>query len=281
MTTETAEPPAPEPQQPEPAEPTQPTEPVETAETAAAEPSEESDELSNEPAARRRPRTALLLVGALLLGPLVGAATGYAIQAGRPPTALPSLKVDPPKYPATVLDPKVVADAAPKPLNIDGDLRKLLISKPGDATDWDNYGRGDGSGWLSIGEKALSYGGSDKMFKNFLSAGFRRDAIVSWSKGETHYRVELIQYDSDHASSAVSASVNSTGDPKPLDGTASGFYSTPSQQWTYDETTEKYYYGLAMARRGDVVMRISVYSPSQVNADELKDIAKRQWERLV
>jgi len=281
LTTETVEPPAPEPQQPGLVEPTEPAEAAEPVDLVEAEQSEPSDELSNEPPARRRPGTALLLVGALLLGPLVGAATGYAIQAGRPPTALPSLKVDPPQYPATVLDPKVVADAAPKPLNIDGDLRKLLISKPGDATDWDNYGRGDGSGWLSIGEKALSYGGSDKMFKNFLSAGFRRDAIVSWSKGETHYRVELIQYDSDHASSALSAAVSSTGESQPLEGTASGSYSTPSQQWTYDETTEKYYYGLALARRGDVVMRISVYSPSQVNADELKDIAKRQWERLV
>ncbi|MDH6577451.1 hypothetical protein [Kitasatospora sp. MAP5-34] len=253
---------------PEPSEPSEPSE--------SAEPSEPA-----EPAAARRPRTARLLVAALLLGPLVGGGVGYAIQAGRPRTPLPALRVGAPQYVATVVDGKGAVDAGPKPLNIDGDLRKLLISKPADADDMTD-GLGADSGWASVGDVALTYTDADVRFREMLFTGFRRDAIASWKKNDTVYRVELVQYDATHVAEAVNAvSSNVPADSHPLDGTVDGTYDAPSTPSTYSETHEQYYYGKASARRGDVIMRVSIYSPNQVNADELKDIAERQWERLV
>ncbi|WP_051813822.1 hypothetical protein [Kitasatospora sp. MBT63] len=229
----------------------------------------------------RRISTARLMVAALLIGPLLGAVGGYAIQAGRAPTPLPPLQVGAPHYPATTLDEQAAAAARPKPLVVDGDLRKLLISKPDGAEQWDDFGYGDDSGWMSIGEKALSYGGADRRFRSMLQAGFRRDAFLAWRKGETKYLVELIQYDDDSSQSAV-ADINEAADGQPLDGgTINGYYSASDKQLTYAESTEKYYYGEAVARRGTVAMVITVYSPTQVNGDELKALAKLQWERLV
>ncbi|MER5861854.1 hypothetical protein [Kitasatospora sp. NPDC002040] len=235
------------------------------------------------PAAPRRPLgTGRLLLAALLVGPLLGGSIGYAVQAARPATPLPELKTVALQYPAVPADAADAAEAVLKPLEIDGDLRKLLVAKPDGAEAWDNYGRGDDSGWLSPGEKAMSYGGADNYFRRLLGDGFRRDAVVAWRKGDVKWRVELIQYQSDRALSAGAATLDlEGGSVTALPGTANGLYTAPAEARTYSESTEKYYYGLASARRGDLVMRISVYSPSQVNADELKDVAKRQWERLV
>ncbi|BFV58157.1 hypothetical protein KCMC57_up32610 [Kitasatospora sp. CMC57] len=236
------------------------------------------------PAAPRRPLgTGKLLLAALLVGPLLGGSVGYAVQAARPATPLPGLSVAAPQYPTAPADAKAVADGTLKPLEIDGDLRKLLVTKPDGAEAWDNNGRGDDSGWISAGEKAMSYGRADNVFRRLIRDGFRRDAIVTWRKGDVKWRVELIQFQSDTAGSAQQEALEreSDGTPTPLPGTASGVYMTPTAARTYAESTEKYYYGLALARRGDLVMRISVYAPAQVNADELKDVAKRQWERLV
>ncbi|WP_441251045.1 hypothetical protein [Kitasatospora sp. McL0602] len=253
-----------------------------TDERAEGKEAEEGAEpVEGAPSTGGRRRTARLLVAALLLGPVLGAGVGYTVQATRRPTPLPPLQVSMPTYPDSVLDAKAAAEAAPKPLGIDGDLRKLLIAKPADAGSWDNYGRGDMSGWISPGEKAMTYGKADREFTSLLADGFRRDAIVAWEKNDVKYRIELIQYASDHTADAIS-SVNalSEADAHPLDGTSTGYYTAPATQMTYAESTEQYYYGRAVARRGDVVMRISLFSPGQVNADELQDLAKRQWERL-
>ncbi|MGK4582249.1 hypothetical protein [Kitasatospora sp. HPMI-4] len=231
------------------------------------------------PKAGRRPRTVPLLVGALLLGPLLGAGVGYSIQAGRPATPLPSLHIAAPEYPATPLDPAAAAEAAPKPLPIDGDLRKLLISKPDGADDWDNYGHGDGSGWLSVGSKAGSYGRADTEFRTLVHEGFRRDAMVAWTKGGNNYRVELIQFDADHADSAISWTAGESGST--LDGTLHGTYRARTEPNHFADSTSTYYYGSATARHGDVVMMVSIYSQSQVSTDELKDIAEQQWKRLI
>ncbi|MER5638371.1 hypothetical protein ABT095_15600 [Kitasatospora sp. NPDC002227] len=245
------------------------------------ETAEQEQEQEQEQPKPQRGRTARLLVAALLLGPLAGAGVGYAVQAARPATALPPLAVAAPAYPSAALDAKAAAEAAPKALNIDGDLRKLLIAKPADAESWDDFGRGELNGWLSVGEKAMNYGGADREFGRLLSGGFRRDALVVWKKGDTKYEVELIQYAAGHASSAVDAVDSRPSDVHPIEGTSTGFYSAAKTPKTYAESTEQYYAGTAVAHRGDVVMRISVFSPNPVDENELKDLAKRQWERLV
>lgn len=59
-----------------------------------------------------------------------------------------------------------------------------------------------------------------------------------------------------------------------------GGYEAPSNSRTYYQTNQTYYYGFANTRRGDVLVSIEIFAPSQVNADEVKDLAKQQWERL-
>ncbi|MER8183403.1 hypothetical protein [Kitasatospora sp. NPDC094015] len=291
MTTETPEPP-PVPEAPAAPPATAPDHSPEPATEQAAAPAPDTDsdagpeqapEADPEQApAARRISTGRLLLAAVLLGPLLGAVGGYAIQASRPPTPLPPLQVGAPHYPATTLDEQAVAAAQPKPLAVDGDLRKLMISKPDGAENWDDYGYGDDSGWMSIGEKALSYGRADREFRALVQQGFKRDAFLAWKKGETKYLVELVQFDEDSSQSAVSLVGDTQAGAQPLDGgTINGSYSASDKQYTYAESTEKYYLGEAVARRGNVAMVISVYSPTQVNGDELKALAKLQWERLV
>ncbi|MDH6112069.1 hypothetical protein P3T36_004954 [Kitasatospora sp. MAP12-15] len=229
----------------------------------------------------RRPRTAVLLVGALLLGPLLGGGIGYAIQANRPPTPLPPLQLTVlPKYPSVTLDPKAAADAAPKPLAIDGDLRKLLLSKPADAQDWDD-GYVSGDGWETVGELARSHGSAAEQFRYLLAQGLRRTAIATWQRGATKYRIQLMQYGPDSAAGAISGVWRSDSDASlTFANGMEGGYGAPTTPQEYTDTTEQYYYGVAEARRGGVLMMIELFSPAQVNADEVRDLAQAQWERL-
>ncbi|MEV4612209.1 hypothetical protein AB0K43_06335 [Kitasatospora sp. NPDC049258] len=293
MTTETPEPP------PVPEAPATPPTPAPDAESGpaadaaaaadavAATDADADSDAATEPetataAAGRRISTGRLLLAAVLLGPLLGAVGGYAVQASRPPTPLPPLQVGAPHYPATTLEAAAAAATLPRPLAVDGDLRKLLISRPEGTEAWDDYGYGDDAGWMSIGEKALSYGLSDRQFRSLVQQGFRRDAFLAWKKGDTKYLVELVQFDDDSSQSAVSVVNDVAAGAQPLDGgTINGSYSASDKQYTYAESTEKYYLGEAVARRGNVAMAISVYSPTQVNGEELKALAKLQWERLV
>ncbi|MFJ8040254.1 hypothetical protein ACIRBX_07050 [Kitasatospora sp. NPDC096147] len=238
---------------------------------------------SAEPAGpRRRVPTAVLLLAALLVGPLVGGAVGYAVQNGRPPTPLPALVVPSPVYPTAPADPNAVAEAAVTPLKIDGDLRTLLVPRPDGTKEWDD-GFWSNTGWHSVGEKAYGVGDSAAYFRELLLTGFRRDAVVGWEKNDVQWQVELIQYHSDKARSAQreAEDFEPDGVPLPLPDITGGLYMVPEKPRTYVQSTEKYYYGLASARRGDLVMRISVYSPSPINRDELTSVAKQQWERLV
>ncbi|MFI5528994.1 hypothetical protein ACIA8O_10640 [Kitasatospora sp. NPDC051853] len=234
-----------------------------------------------EPAAPRRPvSTPRLLLAALLVGPLLGGAVGYAVQAGSPPTPLPALAVPSPTYPATPADPQAVAEAAVAPLKIDGDLRTLLLPRPQGTEEWD-YDYASGSGWFTVGGKALSVGNSASYFQSMLQDGFRRDAVATWRKGDVKWRVELIQFHSDRAVAAQREVEDHGPGALPLAGVSGGVYQTDTKAQTYVDSTEQYYSGEALARRGDVVMRIVVFSPSQVDRDELAGIAKQQWERLV
>lgn len=230
----------------------------------------------------RRPRTAVLLVGALLLGPVLGGGIGYAIQANRPPTPLPPLQLTVlPKYPSITLDAKAAADAAPKPLAIDGDLRKLLLTKPADAQDWDDYGYASGDGWETVGELARSHGNSAEQFRYLLGQGLRRTAIATWQKGTSKYRIQLMQYGPDSANGAISGVWRSDSDASTSFANGmEGGYGAPTTPHQYTDTTEQYYYGVAQARRGGVLMVIEVFSSAQVNADEVRDLAQRQWEQL-
>ncbi|MEV7120168.1 hypothetical protein [Kitasatospora griseola] len=268
------------------AEPTEATEPSEVSEpterTASAEGFEQVETLAagEEPARRKRK----LGVGAMLLiavvaGPVIGGAIGYGIQAARPATPLPELVAPKLTYSAERVDPKALAAAGPQPLNIDGDLRELLIKRPDGTKD---LFLGDGDGWMTADDQAETFGDSAEAFNNLLSSGFRRQAAVGWSVDDTQYRVNLMQYKPESAAGAISAMVPRTSgmDLSKIPGNDDSMIMVAKEATTYARSTEKYYWAEALARKGTVLMFVSVHSKNPVDRSQLEDIAKRQWERL-
>ncbi|MER7582537.1 hypothetical protein [Kitasatospora sp. NPDC097691] len=225
------------------------------------------------PRTPRRPRPVLLATCALVIGTLAGGGVGYAVQAQRPPTPLPPLQVARPSYPAETVDPAALAAEQPAPLAIDGDLTKLLITAPDGSTPWGDYP--DKPSWTSIGEIAEHSGNAASAFRDLASRGFRRAAEVDWKKDDVRYRVLLVQFAPDRSEEARSATL-----PSFADG-ASGGYDVEAVPQHWAESTEQFYYGTAIAKRGSLRMTVEVFGPQPVNADILKDLAKRQWERLV
>ncbi|PJN21722.1 hypothetical protein [Kitasatospora sp. CB02891] len=265
---------------------TEPTEPTEqTSSTEQTEPGEGFEQVETlaageEPARRKRK----LGVGAMLLiavvaGPVIGGAIGYGIQAARPATPLPELVAPKLTYSAERVDPKALAAAGPQPLNIDGDLRELLIKRPDGSKD---LLLGDGDGWMTADDQAETFGDSAEAFNNLLSSGFRRQAAVGWSVDDTQYRVNLMQYKPESAAGAISAMVSRTSgmDLSKIPGNDDSMIMVAQEATTYARSTEKYYWAEALARKGTVLMFVSVHSKNPVDRSQLEDIAKRQWERL-
>jgi hypothetical protein len=217
------------------------------------------------------------------LGVLVGGGTGYGIQAGRPPTPLVPVESGP-----LPQSPRLLKAASPvKPLDVDGDIRKLLIKKPKGAKAFDFLPGVDG--WMPADEMAMLDGESDTTFKSLMNDGFRRAAMISWSTGAMDVRVRLVQYQSGHAD-AVSAQVleedNCRGhrlEPcvlRKIKGSDSGFSFVTRRSEEYADSDERFFRGEALARRGDVLMQVDIHSPKEVDLEYLVDIAERQWERL-
>lgn len=258
----------------EPADPFALPQPPAPAEHYAEQPAEA-------PARRpRKPRPVLLLVSALVVGTLLGGGIGYAIQANRPPTPLPPLQVALPTYPAARLDARAAASAAPEPLSIDGDLRKLVLSRPDGTEPWADYP--DVPSWMTVGDLADHKTSAKTVFKMLNQQGLRRAAEVDWKKGDTRYRISLIQFGPDRSESAVEWAMNSLDSGSAaFTGGVNGGYQVEDEQQVWGGTTDKYYYGYAVARRGTVVMEIEIFAPQKVDATELGDLAKRQWERLI
>ncbi|MFE9428759.1 hypothetical protein ACFYNO_38095 [Kitasatospora sp. NPDC006697] len=228
----------------------------------------------------RTSRTVLLLVAALVLGPAIGGGIGYRIQASRPAEALPPLVPTAlPAYPVGALDPKAVT--TPKPLPIDGDLRKLLLPKPDGAQDWDDFNYAVSGDWETVGQIARQRSRSADNFEQLLGAGFRRAAIAAWQQDGVKYKVELIQYASDSADSAetMAQSATASGYTTLPDGLEGGCRA-PDQQDNYADETTKYYPGIAITRRGDVVVRVQAFGDHRVDLTTICGLVKKQWERL-
>ncbi|MFD8599028.1 hypothetical protein ACFV1L_28900 [Kitasatospora sp. NPDC059646] len=246
------------------------------ADTTPAEPGAEG----GEPARKKRKFGAgALFLTAVVAGPLIGVGVGYGIQAARPATPLPALAAPKLSYPAERVDAKALAAAGPQPLNIDGDLRDLLIKRPDGTKDETD---GDGDGWLTAADLAENYGNSAAEFSDLLSEGFRRAASVSWSSGDVRYRVKLMQYTPEFVNQAMVGLMPRTSDAdlSKIAGNDDSLILVSKVQYTYARTTEKYYYGEALARKGTVLMGVQVYSKGPVDRGQLEDIAKRQWERI-
>ncbi|WP_033217260.1 hypothetical protein [Kitasatospora phosalacinea] len=230
--------------------------------------------------ARRRFGAGALFLTAVLAGPVVGAAVGYAIQSSRPPTPLPKITAPRLSYSAERVDPEALAAAGPPPLAIDGDLRRLLIERPSGST---ALSVGDGDGWLSPADRAEAFDDSVREFTGMLEDGFRRAATVRWSSGDDSFRVSLIQYNQDSVAKTITGAVpHSTTDMvvSKIPGNTDSYLMTSKKTYNYARSTETYYYGEALARKGTVLMTVQVFAKNPVDRAQLEDIAKRQWEKL-
>ncbi|MEY9949964.1 hypothetical protein [Kitasatospora sp. GAS1066B] len=94
------------------------------------------------------------------------------------------------------------------------------------------------------------------------------------------YRVQLIQYFSDAAASAVSQAATARTAGTPFSNGMAGGYQAATTPDTYFETNEQFYYASAVTRRGDLVVRVEAFGTAQMTADTVRDLAKQQWERL-
>ncbi|MFD7643887.1 hypothetical protein ACFV4P_24895 [Kitasatospora sp. NPDC059795] len=234
-----------------------------------------------EPARKKRKfgATALFLT-AVVAGPVIGGVVGYGIQASRPATPLPKLAAPKLTYSAERIDAKALAASGPQPLNIDGDLRDLLIKRPDNTTDEND---GDGDGWLTAADISETFGDSAWEMNDLLSNGFRRAAQVSWSSNNVKYRVNLIQYMPENVNKVAGAMLprRSDLDLSKIPGNSDSLLMVSNKPSKYARSNEQYYWAGALARKGTVLMSIEVFSKNnQVDRSQLEDIAKRQWERI-
>ncbi|MCX2970470.1 MULTISPECIES: hypothetical protein [Streptomyces] len=237
---------------------------------------------------RRRVPTALLIACAVLLGLVGGVAGGYTVQAERPPTPLPPLAQPGLAYPQEPLSegegPEPLTPEEDRRVRTDGDLSELLLDKPKDART--PPGRSERS-WTSPWAHAAKYRDAEAMFELLVGSSFRRQAETAWLEGEDVYvSVSLLQFHDDraHDSRAYSETIQpyfpshdetSMSIPGMEDGNVR-VYRTDAG----NELTGPVYAGEAVARRGGVVVQISVAAPDPVDIDFVRELAERQLERL-
>ncbi|MFC1417956.1 hypothetical protein [Streptacidiphilus cavernicola] len=317
MTTEAADPPAPEPAVPAPAPASElavpapaPAIPNPTAAEGqvAAEPAPAADAYSvadldpvadpaqdpaaatdpdsaAAPAPKKRPRgrTALIMVGAVVLGVLGGGGAGYAVQSARKPTPLPPLAVAQPKYPAKRVAAPALPASQDDQVKTDGDLTKLLVPAPAgmkplpdqDSTHF----------WESLADYAENYTKPGVEFKDQADSHFRRAAVASWYKGAENTTVYLVQYAHGYANGAQSEVTNEqsyaqddTGG-KPVDVPHyNGGEVYPGAKKLGG--SNPYYEGRGYAQHGDIAVEVFVDSAHPVSAKTLLTLIQSQLERL-
>ncbi|MGW2617743.1 hypothetical protein [Streptomyces sp. NPDC001500] len=249
-----------------------------------------SDDEAADPgsAAGRRPRgrTTLMIAGAALLGIVAGVCTGYVIQAGRAPTALPSLSQPVVGQARGEVEP--LSAAQDRRVRTDGDLRKLLITRPAGATN-SRIPRGR-DGWTDLPTYAGYYKDPAGTFNALVSDEFRRAVTTSWTVGETYdVRIDLVQFRQESKRAALEWAENGrywagkepdTRDwPIPGTGDENGVayvHDTPAQKPGYLPM----YTAEAYAWRGDVCMEIHVYDSKPIAKAKIMDLAERQVGKL-
>ncbi|WP_328895381.1 hypothetical protein [Streptomyces sp. NBC_00236] len=246
-------------------------------------------------AAERRPRgrTTLIIVAAAVLGIAAGTAVGYGVQADRAPTPLTALSQPDLAYPAKALPADQVPDPLPasqdRQVRTDGDLRKLLIPRPGGWRDNENATLIQ-DGWMGVDDYALAFKSEDYMFSEFLGNNVRRIAAVSWRKGAYGVaRLRLVQFRSGIDSAAAAFAENqraympeadrgagNEGDA--LKGSVSGRY------YLYKVDRKAGYMPNYRARavfhRGDVMVEINMSDTVPISKKDIRTLAERQLERL-
>lgn len=233
---------------------------------------------------RRRGRTALLIAGAVVLGLVAGTCGGYLVQADREPTKLPSLS-QPTLPQARGEGPEPLSAARDRRVKTDGDLRKLLLKKPGGAKDADWLA--DDDGWLDLADYAEMYKSPDEIFGDLVGDEFRRAAVTGWESGTTTLEIRLIQYRQEEALAAADATENNQYWADAEDATESWTVPGTGDGMAYVHTEPEreagylpLYSAEAHAWRGDIAMEIWVYDTKPISKKKIMDLAERQMERL-
>lgn len=224
-------------------------------------------------------RTGLLFTSAVVVGLLGGTGTGWAIQRQRPATPLPPL--------ATTVGTRVLAGApagaasqSPDPstddgAKLDGDLRKLLLDKPADATD---SAFTQPVHWLSVRDLAEVSRRPERQFAELNQRGFRRAAARLWdAKDGTTVDVELTQFRTGSgAADYYGAGIGGEKGAVKIVGTLTGYaVAAPSRD------QDGQYWGEAIAMHGTVIVAVYVYSPVKpVDPNGIARIAAEQLGKL-
>ncbi|MFJ5026549.1 hypothetical protein ACIQB5_00370 [Streptomyces sp. NPDC088560] len=230
----------------------------------------------------RRGRTAALIAGTAGLGVVAGLCTGYVVQAGRPPTRLPSLSQPAVPQGKGTVEPLSAADD--RRVKTDGDLRKLLLKRPKGARATD-FGSADG--WMDLADYASAFKNPTGAFKDELKSEFRRAAQTTWQTGTYDVEIRLVQY---HQVSAPGAAKHveeqrywAERDPdtgsSPIPGTGDGMvfvHRTPKAESGYLPV----YSAEALASRGDIYMDIWITDTKPIPENEIMELAKRQVAQL-
>jgi hypothetical protein len=215
-----------------------------------------------EPKPKRRIRGRTLFTGALVLGVLSGAGTGYAVQASRPATPLPPLAATQPKYaPVGVyqgLVPPMLPASQDDATLTDGDLTKLLLSKPAGASTAD-------STWtdqmISVSQDAFLCDDQTKCFVSDYTDGVVAVADTEWTTSDG-FGVEIRMFRFAPGSSTGARDWVSVGG-SPNDSSTITLPSTVNVSGY--ESTDKYglFDDFAQAVHGDIVVSFWVTSPTK------------------
>ncbi|MBR7834583.1 hypothetical protein KDL01_15015 [Actinospica durhamensis] len=231
-------------------------------------------EIPAEPKTRRRIKSRSLFVGALVLGVLGGAGTGYAVQSSRPPTPLPSLIAQHPAY-APV---GVYAGVAPSPLPssqddltlTDGDLTKLLMPTPSGASVGDSWDHE----WIGLVDDAALCDDQKYCFTQDLIDGISALADTGWTTKSGYYEeIRILRFAPQYQTGSFLQGVSADGSPvtTPADLNATGV----EYKDAYDANTD-----YAVATHGDLVVEFWVSSytrtpnPSLINALMTQQMAR-------
>ncbi|MEU6068975.1 hypothetical protein ABZ864_32135 [Streptomyces sp. NPDC047082] len=237
------------------------------------------------PSVRRRGRTALLIAGAAALGLVAGTCAGYLVQADRAPTKLPSLS-QPALAQAKGNGPQPLSAAQDHKAMTDGDLRELLLKRPGNARKA-LYTVGN-DGWMSLADYADTFKKPQHAFGNLIGEEFRRTAVTNWREGSTYnVEIRLIQYRQEEKLAAHDAADDAyywaeqqgDADSWPVPGTGDGMayvHHKPEREAGYVDVYE----AEAHAWRGDIAMEVWVFDTKPIPKKKIVDLAKRQMERL-
>ncbi|MGW7198431.1 hypothetical protein [Streptomyces chryseus] len=255
-------------------------------------PDQQDRERQEPPAVRSRARTPLIIAAAAAMGIVGGLAAGYTVQADRPPTPLPALAQENLAYPAKPLpegkEPEPLSAKDDHRVRTDGDLRKLVLSRPAGARASDPEWLKDG--WADLASYALDFESEGHMFEQLAAQDFRRLAGAAWEQDANRLvTVRLAQFGAGPvAGAAEHAEGQHSYMPEDEDGAGNNGDalkgSGNGRYYVYKARREAGYLpsyrARALVQRGDIVADISIFDTRPISKKDIRVLAERQLERL-